>query len=150
MHRTRRGFTLPELALTLTVIAILAALSIRGFATTIRRSKVDRAASVLAADMEQAFTIAGRLRRPVRISFRADSISYRVADATGGTVRLARVLGAQSEYGLTRITFDPVGRDTMTILPPGRASEPLRITIASGNRTRLVTVSSAGFVRVTN
>lgn len=146
MTRTdRAGFTMPELAITMVLLAILTAMVLTGARRAITRSKVDRAASVVAADLEQAFSIGGRLRRPVRIQYRADSLSYRVSDVSDGTVRLARSLGRDTPYGVTTLTFRP---DSITILPPGRSSAPLCVTLRSDDRQRQVTVSSAGFVRV--
>ncbi|HEX5632746.1 MAG TPA: type II secretion system protein [Gemmatimonadales bacterium] len=151
MRMNRRGFTMIELALTLSVLAIVTAMVIVGAGGAIRRSKVDRAASVVAADMEQAFSIAGRLRRPVRVVFPANTRTYQVVDASDGTtIRLTRDLGADAPHGVSTLEFlpDDAGAPYLTILPPGRSNTAVTVRLRTGDRERQVRVSTAGFVRV--
>ena len=83
MRMTRRGFTMIELALTLVVIGILATMAMAKVGSTISRSKVDRAASMVAADLENAFSTGGRLRQPLVISCDCANRIYRVNDQVG-------------------------------------------------------------------
>ena len=146
MRATGRGFTMPELALTLAIIGILTAMSLAKVGTVISRSKVDRAASVMAADLEQAFFTGGRLRQPVRLTCDCANRIYRLNDAlNGGALRFERSFGLNSAYPLDSMRFTP---DTMTVLPPGRLAAPFQVDLYSGTKVRRVTMSSAGFVRV--
>ncbi len=54
LPRNRSGFTMIELALTLTVIAIMTAMMIPRFGRVMNSTRVNRTASRVAADMEQA------------------------------------------------------------------------------------------------
>jgi prepilin-type N-terminal cleavage/methylation domain-containing protein len=152
MRMNRRGFTMIELAITLVVLAIMTGMAITGVGAAMQRARVDRAASVVAADMEQAFSIAGRLRRPVRIYFDEDTHSYQVVDALNtSTVRLTRSLALETDYGVEEFDYqadESPAEDFLTILPPGRSNSRIEVTIGSGERERRITVSTAGFVRV--
>jgi len=150
MRSTGRGFSLPELALTLSIIAILTAMAVAKVGTILSRSKVDRAASVVAADLELAFTTGGRLRQPMRFKCDCANKTYALYDVlNGGALRFQRSFGLNSAYPLDSMRFTP---DSMTVLPPGRvysATLPFQVDLFSGARVRRVTMSSAGFVRIT-
>lgn len=150
MRMTRRGFTMMELALTLVVVAILTTMAIARIGTTISRSKVDRAASVVAADLENAFSTGGRLRQPLVFQCDCPNKTYRLNDQlNGGALRFQRNFGPDSPFSLDSIVLAPA---TMTILPPGRVaatSLPFLVTLYSGDKVRQVSMTSAGFVRIT-
>ncbi len=147
MRMTRRGFTMIELALTLVVIGILATMAMAKVGSTISRSKVDRAASMVAADLENAFSTGGRLRQPLVISCDCANRIYRVNDQlNGGALRLERNLGPATPFTVATMTFEPT---TVTFLPPGRLSQQLQVDLTVDGKTRRITMSSAGFVRIT-
>ena len=147
MRMTRRGFTMIELALALVVIGILAAMGMAKIGTTISRSKVDRAASIVAADLENAFSTGGRLRQPLVISCDCANRIYRVNDQlNGGALRLERRLGLDTPFTVDSMTFTPA---TVTFLPPGRLSQQLQVEVTVAGKTRRIEMSSAGFVRIT-
>ena len=150
MRMTRRGFTMIEMALALVVVAILASMMIARIGSTISRSKVDRAASVVAADLENAFSTGGRLRQPLVFQCDCPNRTYRLNDQlNGGALRFERNFGPDSPFPLDSIVLNPA---TMTILPPGRVAAttlPFQVNIYSGGRARQISMSSAGFVRIT-
>jgi prepilin-type N-terminal cleavage/methylation domain-containing protein len=147
MRMTRRGFTMIEMALTLVVIGILAAMSMAKIGSTISRSKLDRAASIVAADLENAFSTGGRLRQPLVLQCDCANRTYRLNDVlNGGALRFERNLGPDTPFTVATMTFTPA---TVTILPPGRLSAALQVDITVGATTRRVTMSTAGFVRIT-
>jgi prepilin-type N-terminal cleavage/methylation domain-containing protein len=150
MRSTGRGFSMPELALTLVIVAILTAMALAKVGSTLSRSKVDRAASVMAADLELAFSTGGRLRQPVRLKCDCANKTYQLNDVlNGGTLRFQRTFGPNSAYPLDSMRFTP---DSMTVLPPGRVAAttlPFQVDLYSGGKARRVTMSSAGFVRIT-
>jgi type II secretory pathway pseudopilin PulG len=143
----RSGFTMIELALTFTIIAIMAAMMIPRFGRVMNSSRVARSAATVAADMEQAFTLAARYRRPMRISCTCGSAIYTIADRTGGTVRLTRRLRDTDLGNMTLVMEWPVG-GTVDVFPSGVSTDLLRFRITSGNSTRAITLSSAGHVRI--
>jgi prepilin-type N-terminal cleavage/methylation domain-containing protein len=152
-HRARaarRAFTMVELALTLTIIAILCAMMVPKFGRVMQAQRIRRNTVILAADLEQAFTLAARYRQPMRLSCTiaagvCTNASYTVADRTGGTVRLSRRLGADADLGTLTLTFAPAQVD---IFPSGVSTALLTATITSGVSTRTVTLSTAGLVRI--
>lgn len=144
---SRRGFTTIELMLTLVVFGILAAMAMAKVGGTIARAKVDRAASVVAADLENAFSTGGRLRQPLVIQCDCANKTYRLNDAlNGGALRYQRDLGPESPYTVTAMRFTP---DSVTILPPGRLSSRLTVRLTVNGLQRDITMSSAGFVQIT-
>jgi type II secretory pathway pseudopilin PulG len=143
----RSGFTMIELALTFTIIAIMAAMMIPRFGRVMNSSRVARSAATVAADMEQAFTLAARYRRPMRITCTCGSAIYTIADRTGGTVRLTRRLRDTDLGNMTLVMEWPVG-GTVDVFPSGVSTDLLRFRITSGNSTRAITLSSAGHVRI--
>ncbi|MBA3761310.1 MAG: hypothetical protein H0X07_12345 [Gemmatimonadales bacterium] len=104
----------------------------------------------MAADLEQAFTLAGRYRRPMRVSCTCGTGQYTIADRTGGTVRLRRSLVGDSDLGNMTVVFTsiPTAGVTLDVFPSGISTTMLRVRITSGTSTRAVTLSTAGHVRI--
>jgi type II secretory pathway pseudopilin PulG len=142
-RRGERGFTMVELALTFTIIAIMAAMMIPKFSQAMQATRVNRTAAIVAADLEQAFSLAARYRKPMRLSCTCGSATYTVADRTGGTVRLRRQLG-DSELGNVTLAFS----NTIDIFPSGISTLPDTVTITSGTSTKRIVVSTVGQVRI--
>jgi len=138
-----RGFTMVELALTFTIIAIMSAMMIPKFNRVMQATRVNRTAAIVAADLEAAFSLAARYRKPMRLSCTCGSATYTVADRTGGTVRLRRQLG-DSELGNVTLTFS----NTIDIFPSGIATLPDTVRITSGTSSKRIVVSTVGQVRI--
>ncbi len=139
-----------ELALTLTVLGILTAMSLPKVATILRRDRLNRTTATVAADLENAFSLAGRSRRPIRIACTCGSRTYTLADRNGGTVRLFRGL-TSSDYGVTTLTFAtrPARRTpSSTSFPRAWRPRRLTVTIAANGVSRTITLSTAGQVRI--
>jgi type II secretory pathway pseudopilin PulG len=139
-----------ELALTLTLIAIMCAMMVPKFGRAMRATRVRRQTAIVAADLEQAFTLAARYRQPMRLSCViaagvCTNATYTVADRTGGTVRLSRRLGADADFGTLTLLLAPAQVD---IFPSGVSTAALTVTITSGISSRTVTLSTAGIVRI--
>jgi prepilin-type N-terminal cleavage/methylation domain-containing protein len=137
----RLGFTLVEMAVALAVVGLLTLMTQQRVSAIIQRSQVNRATAAVAADLESAFSLAARQRRPIRISCCTNG-SYTFADRTGGTVRLQRSL---VDYGVTTLTFSTTPVD---IFPSGVATSADTVTIGAGSHTRRIVMTSAGLVRI--
>lgn len=133
-----------ELALAFTIIAILTAMMIPKIGRTMQATRVNRVTAIVAADLEQAFTLAGRFRRPMRLSSTGTQ-SYTIADRNGGTVRLSRTLAADADLGTLTLTFSATPVD---IFPSGVASAADTVRITSGISTRAAVMTTAGQVRI--
>jgi len=138
-----------ELALTMVVIAIMTAMMVPKIGRVIQSTRVSRQTAMVAADLEQAFTLAARLRQPMRLSCTCGTGTYTVVDRTGGTLRLSRRLGGDDDLGTSTLTFTtiPAG-GTVDIFPSGVSTATLTARITSGISTRAVTLSTAGQVRI--
>jgi prepilin-type N-terminal cleavage/methylation domain-containing protein len=147
--RGRSGFSMIELALTLVVIAIMAAMISPRFIRIMQSTKVARSSAVVAGDLEQAFTLAGRYRKPMRITCDCANATYTIADRSDGTVRLTRRL-QDDDLGTMTLTWEwPNGANQrVDVFPNGVATDLLRLRITSGTSTRAITMSSAGIVRI--
>jgi prepilin-type N-terminal cleavage/methylation domain-containing protein len=141
----QRGFTMIELALTFTIIAIMAAMIAPRFGRVMQATRVNRTAAIIAADLEQAFSLAARFRKPMRLTWDALTSTYTVADRTGGTVRLTRTLGGDSDLGTVTAAFSASPVD---IFPSGVSSQPDTVRITSGISTRAIVLTTAGQVRI--
>jgi len=137
-----------ELALTFTVIAILTAMMIPKIGRVMQATRVNRTTAIVAADLEQAFTLAGRFRRPMRISCTCGTATYTVADRADGTVRLRRTLVGDTDLGNMTLAFEIPVAGIVDVFPSGVSTTMLRVRITSGTSTRAVTLSTAGHVRI--
>ena len=146
LQQARRGFTIIELILVVSIMGIL--IGIAGPATSriVRHNRVNRAAMVITADLQNAFAVAARQREPVRITANATTKSYQFVDrATDSVLRVRSFYGETSEYRLSTLNFNPA---TIDVFPNGVSSSPVIIDIANGDYSRRITASTAGFIRV--
>jgi Tfp pilus assembly protein FimT len=134
-----------EMLLVCLICGLLVALAIPRFSRVMRHERVNRAAQVLVADLQNGFAMAGRQRAPVRLSFTAATKTYVFSDRATGTVFQTRIMDNRSEYALTAMAATPA---TVDVLPNGIGSTALSVTVGLGDYSRTVTASSAGFVRL--
>jgi prepilin-type N-terminal cleavage/methylation domain-containing protein len=149
MRRTHKysrfGFTVIELMMVISIIGILAALAGPATSRIVRHSRTNRAAIVIAADLQNAFAVAARQRQPVKIVSDAASRSYQFVDRkTGAVLRIRSFYGDTSEYHLTKLVFTPA---TIDVFPSGVSSQALVVDLANGDYARQIKASTAGFVR---
>jgi prepilin-type N-terminal cleavage/methylation domain-containing protein len=137
----RSGFTLMDVLITIVLIAILAAMVAPRIQTAIQHARVNRAASVVAGDLELAFTMAARQRKPMRLTT-SGAATYTIADRSGGTVRYTRNLGAGTDFNLS-ISFAPT---TVDVFPTGVSTAVLTVTVGGTDFTRQLTMTRGGQV----
>ena len=137
-----------EMGLTLVIIAIMAAMMVPKIGRAMQATRVNRTAAIVASDLEQACTLAGRFRRPMRISCTCGTGTYTVADLNGGTVRLSRTLGQDEDLGSITLAFELPLAGVVDVFPSGVSTAVLRVRITSGISTKAVTLSTAGHVRI--
>jgi prepilin-type N-terminal cleavage/methylation domain-containing protein len=145
--RGLKGFSLFEIAIVIVIIGILAAMTGPAMSRIVRHQRVNRAAMVIVADMQNAFAVAARQREPVLIQADAPTRSYQFIDRKTGTVlRIRAFYGDTSEYRLTSLVFHP--STTIDVFPNGVSSVADTIDLANGDYSKQITMSTAGFVRV--
>lgn len=141
----RRGFTLAEIIVYLVIIALVGRIALPSVNRTIRQQRVIAASAALAADVDAAFSVAARQRRPVRLTYDASSGEVRAADRATGTVYRRRSLRDQSEFKLTNVVIAP---PTVDLFPSGIASAGFTITLTNGAYQRQVAVTRTGLSRI--
>ena len=142
---SRSGFSMLEMLIVLIIIGILVGIAIPKIGQIIRHERVNRAAQVLVQDLQNGFAMAGRQRAPVRLTFTPSSQSYVFTDRASGTVLLTRPMSIGSEYSLSSLSTTAT---TVDILPNGIGSTAFTVTLTNGNYSRVVSASTAGFVRM--
>jgi type II secretion system protein H len=143
--RARQGFSLVEMLIVIVILGIMAAVATPAISKVIRVQRVNKAAAIVAADLQNVFAMAGRQRAPVHLASNSTAKTYTFSDRKTGTVLQTRSLGSTSEYQLGTLVFSPA---TVDMFPNGISSAPLTVTVGTGTYTRTVTASTAGFVRV--
>lgn len=104
------------------------------------------AAGVVAAELEQARTLAARLRVPVRISCDCASGTLIVtARDSGEELRRQQIAGGDAGMGVDGIAFSVASVD---VFPSGVTSGALTVTVTTQRVQRRVVMTSAGLVRV--
>jgi Tfp pilus assembly protein FimT len=144
---SRFGFSVIELIAIVAILGIMAAIAGPAMSRIVRHQRVNRATTLIASDLQNAFATAARSREPVRVQ--ADNVnrSYQFVDRKSGTVlRIRTFYGDTSEYKLSQLTFTPA---TLDVFPNGVSSSKLTIDLANGDYSKQITASTAGFVRIT-
>jgi prepilin-type N-terminal cleavage/methylation domain-containing protein len=130
------GFTLVELLIALTLIAVAMAISASAFRTYYERTLARRAASVIAADIAVTRSTAIKLGRNVSLVATEDSLSYVIRSDSGTVLYPRRSFDTESELPLTSLDVQLNG-DSMTFNPRG-------IMVSGGARRIDVAVASRG------
>jgi prepilin-type N-terminal cleavage/methylation domain-containing protein len=144
--RARAGFSVFELLIVVAILGVLATIVGPATSRIVRHNRVNRAATVIASDLQNAFAVAARQREPVRIQADASSRSYQFVDRKSGAVlRIRTFYGDTSEYRLTSLVFNPT---TIDVFPNGVSSAAVTINLANGDYGKQITASTAGFIRV--
>jgi len=143
---SRAGFTVIEMLIVVVILGIAATFATPAVSRFIRHDRVNRAATIVVADLQNVFAVAGRQRAPVRLTADNTNRTYTITDRKTGTVIRTRDFGSTSEYSLTALVLNPT---TIDVFPSGVSSAALTATITNGDYSRTVTASTAGFVRIT-
>ena len=123
----RPGFTLIEMLVVVVMLSIVMGLSVGRISATISQQRVNRAAIALSNDIESAFSLATRDRKPVQISFNESTMQLAVSDAISGTV-FRRTSLANFDLQPSNVSWS---RDWVRVYPVGMANDSLSITIAA-------------------
>lgn len=144
--RARRGFTMIELLMVVTILAILTSIALASFTRTVDQARIDRAAQTLSTDLQMAFSLVGRNRKPVRISWDSVNVRFNITDRADTLFR-TRPMGPSSEFKLRQTDFT-VSRPVVEIYPPGLSNDSLNIHIVNRTQMRTLSMSRGGLVRV--
>ena len=142
------AFTLIETLMVMSMLGVIALLSMGRISEYIRERNVAAASSIVRNDLQQAFAIAARNRRPVRVSF-ADT-ALRITNRENSITYVRRGLGVGGGLNLdpADVTFcaSTCTDATVDVFPNGWASDSLTVTIRKGSYIRGVHMSRSGLV----
>jgi prepilin-type N-terminal cleavage/methylation domain-containing protein len=144
--RLRRGFSLMELLITITMLAIITGFSISRVGTMTSKWQTTRSAQALSEELQTAFALVGRNRQPVQIVIDTAKMELKMMDRKG-TVYRRMSFGPTTDYKLTtrEITFS---RLNLEVYPPGLAADTLSIIITRSGNTRRVRMMRGGLVQL--
>lgn len=143
--RNRRGFTIIEALVVMSILGVVATFAVPAFERTMLANKLDRATVVAAADLQNAFTLAARQRKPVRVTVDGAGRSIEIYDRTTGALLTMRRYGAStSAYGLTSLSI----ANPVIVFPTGIASGTTTVTLRLGQHQRRITMSRVGQIRI--
>jgi type II secretion system GspH-like protein len=111
---------------------------------SVGHARVNRASSIVAGDIEQAFAMAARQRKPIRLTFVSGTQSYTINDRASGAILVARSFGPTAEVSLSGLSASATILD---IYPSGLASGSDTVTLQLGTYSRRVTVTRVGLIR---
>jgi type II secretion system protein H len=144
--RARHGFTIIELLVVMILAAVVAGTAIPRLTGAMAQNRLQRATSVLSADLRLAHSMAARRAAPVRIDVDTAGRSLRVRNFSGtDTVFSTRHLGTNTEFGIQRMTSN---QSIIIVYPNGISITSVLITLRAAGTTRRVTMSRAGQVRI--
>ena len=144
--RSRDGFTITEVLIVLILVGIIGGFAFARVGSMLAQTRVQRAASVVAADLKLAHSMAGRQRMPIQISIDPTARAFRLRDHTTPTkIYSERHFHSNGEYPVE--SFQTT-QTSLLVYPNGLADGPVTITLQAGGNTRVVTMSRAGQVRV--
>jgi Tfp pilus assembly protein FimT len=135
-----------ELLLVLTIGGIMAALSFGKIHDLLSQQRVMHAATAIQNDLELAFQIAGRNRKPVQIKWTPSTQQFAITDRSG-TMYYRKINLSKQAYGFDS-TSVTVSQSPVPVFPNGLASTDLTITISSNNITKKIHMSRAGLVNI--
>jgi prepilin-type N-terminal cleavage/methylation domain-containing protein len=149
-HRARAGFTLIEMLIVTTILGVIGLLSVGHISSYVRERNVSAAAATVRNDLQQAFAIAARNRRPVRVSFATSDTALRITNRENTVTYVSRGLGIGSGFMLepSDVTFctSSCSSATVDVFPNGWASDTLTVTISKGHYSRGIHMSRSGLV----
>jgi type II secretory pathway pseudopilin PulG len=140
------GFTLIEAMIVLVIVATVIGALTPSVMEQIAHARANRAASVAAATLLEAQTLAGRGRTPVVVSFNQTARTITIAlPAPVSTVLSTRRFGLDSEF---KLTVFAATQASVTVRPNGTANASVTLTLGGGGLTRQVRMTLAGQVRM--
>lgn len=140
----RGGFTAIEMLIVVAVIGIMAAAVMPRISRIVAEERIRKLQGAVAVDLELAFSLANRERKPVTITYNTSTKVLEVKDRATSTVLKSRYLGQSQSFSTTAVTFSPT--NGVTIFPNGLATAAVTVTVSNGTFTRTVSATRAGLV----
>jgi type II secretory pathway pseudopilin PulG len=146
LFRNRSGFSVVEAIIVASIVGILATFAMPAAERSLQPLKADRAAAAMAADLQNAFALAARQRKPVRVAFWDDPERMTVRDRNTNNLIYRRYYGRrESPYGVTLMA---ASTNPIFVFPNGVASSATTITLRVGQIQRQVVMSRVGHISI--
>jgi prepilin-type N-terminal cleavage/methylation domain-containing protein len=148
--RVPTGFTLIEMLIVMSILGVIALMSMGRISEYVRQRNVVSAAATVRNDIQQAFAIAARNRRPVRLRFAGADTALKITNRENSVTYVRRGLGNGGGFMLTPsdVAFcaSTCSDASVDVYPNGWASDTLTITITKGAYSRGLHMSRSGLV----
>jgi len=135
-----------EVMVALVIVGVTSSITVGKIHLLMIQTRIQRAATSVQNDLEAAFALAGRNRRPIRISWNSSTQQMAVTDRAGTTAFRHTNLDMGS-YGL-RPKDVSFSRSPVEVYPDGLANDTLTITIRRSGNIKLIRMSRAGLVLI--
>ena len=135
-----------EVVIALMLVGIVSMLSAGRIHSIMVQQRVARAATSVQTDLEAAFSIAARNRRPIRIRWDATKMQMQVTDRAGSIFYRRTPLGKDA-YGLSSsgVSFSS---NPLEVYPNGLAADTLKIVLSVESSSRTIRMSRGGMVQI--
>jgi Tfp pilus assembly protein FimT len=148
--RARSAYTIAELLIVTTILGVISVMSMGRISTYVQERSVSAAAATVRSDLQQAFAIAARNRRPVRVSFATADTALRITNRESTITYVRRGLGAGAGFVLdpSDVLFctSTCSGASVEVFPNGWASDTLTVTLSKGQYSRGIHMSRSGLV----
>ena len=142
----RPGFSLLELLVVLTLLSIIAAITLPGLARSLAQLRLQRAANVVVSSVQLAQSTAARQRTPVRLSIDSAAKILRVRNYTNpATVYAEQQLDGSMENGVKALS---VSDTSLVLYPSGLVEKQLDIVLQSVDGHLHVRLTRGGQIRI--
>ena len=142
----RRGFSLLELLIVIVIVGLIAAISMGRISTMMTGWRVSRAAQAYSEELQSAFALVGRNRKPLTITLDVTNMELRISDRNNVVYR-RRNIGPTSAYKLTAADVS-ASRLSVEIYPPGLAADSMSVVIKRNGSFRRIRMLRGGLVQV--
>ena len=145
--RSRRAFSMLELLIVISMISVLTMMAFGRTTSMLAGWRVSRAAQAYGEELQSAFAIVGRDRKPVRITFDQSKMELKITNRAGTVTYRRRSFGKDTEYKLYPGNLTP-SATTLEVYPPGLAADSLSIVFSRNGKFRRVRMLRGGLVQI--
>jgi prepilin-type N-terminal cleavage/methylation domain-containing protein len=145
--RSRRAFSMLELLVVISMIGVISMMAFGRTTSMLAGWRVSRAAQAYGEELQSAFAIVGRDRKPVRIVFNDTTMELKITNRAGTVTYRRRSFGPQTEYKLDSANVTPSVLK-LEVFPPGLAADSLSVVFSRNGKFRRVRMLRGGLVQI--